>query len=181
MRVLAAHAIAGLLALPAVADQDDPRLDELFAVLQTTDDDATASAATNMIWAIWTYSEDDDVRRLMASGIQAMRIRAYPDALRYFDRIIEVAPAFAEGWNKRATVFYLMGDFEKSIDDVDVTLALEPRHFGALSGLGQICMAMGEEEEALTAFEEALEVHPHLVGARATVSVLREKLRGEPL
>lgn len=178
MRLLRALAVVGLIATPAAADQNDPRLDQLFAVIQTTDDAETANAATNLIWAIWTHSEEDDVRRLMSLGIEAMRIRDYPDALRYFDRIVEVEPDFAEGWNKRATAYYLMRELDLSVADIERTLALEPRHFGAISGMGLIFLAREDFQGALDAFRAVLEIHPRSPSAHFHVEQLEKILKG---
>ena len=90
--------------------------------------------------------------------------------------IVAIAPGFAEGWNKRATVHYLLGNYDKSLTDIAETLALEPRHFGALSGRGLVYMALEEEELALDSFEAALEVYPLAHGARHNADALRDRL-----
>jgi tetratricopeptide (TPR) repeat protein len=90
-------------------------------------------------------------------------------------------PSFAEGWNKRATVYYLMGDFKASVGDIEHTLELEPRHFGALSGLGLIYMNMGKDQAALRAFRKTLEINPHLPAIRERADELAKKLKGEPI
>ena len=102
-----------------------------------------------------------------------MNHRAFEAALTSFNTVIEMRPDFAEGWNKRATLYYLVGEFERSIADVERTLALEPRHFGALSGLGLINMALERPVEALAAFEAALAVHPHMPNAKRMIKQLR--------
>ncbi len=112
----------------------------------------------------------------MAQGIEAMSRGNYEAALSAFSRVVEAEPDFAEGWNKRATVYYLMGDFGASVRDVERTLTLEPRHFGALSGLGLIYLVVGEDLPALKAFEAALEVNPYLRGARKHSEELRRRL-----
>ncbi|MFQ5973263.1 MAG: tetratricopeptide repeat protein [Alphaproteobacteria bacterium] len=179
--ILLSLAIAFLLPAVAAADQDDPRLDRLFAVLQTTEDTREASVAEQMIWTIWIHSDDERVTDIMRRGIRAMGQQRYGHALELFDELVGQAPEFAEAWNKRATVHYLLGNLEESIADVERTLALEPRHFGALSGLGQIHLLRDEQEAALFAFERALEVHPHLSGARTMSKMLGERLRGRNL
>lgn len=136
--IVAAMVLAAvtLLAPPALASQNDGRLDVLFARLRTTDSAAEATAITREIWAIWQQSESDTVNVLMAKGIDEMSRGNYGAALDVFTQMVEAEPNFAEGWNKRATVYYLIGEFDASVRDIDRTLALEPRHFGALSGLG---------------------------------------------
>ena len=114
----------------------------------------------------------------MALGLHAMGARDYPQALAAFDRIIETKPDFAEGWNKRATLHYLTGNHQRATEDIEHVLALEPRHFGALSGLGLIALALGEPEQALEAFETALMIHPNMAGADTHIQALRDKLKG---
>ncbi len=165
----------------ASADQRDPRLDRLFAVLQTTDNDREARQAEQLIWAIWIQTDDAGAQSTMTNGIEAMSSNRLDQALAIFDRLVAEAPDFAEAWNKRATVHFLLGNLDESIADVAHTLDLEPRHFGALSGLGQINLAQRDEASALAAFEDAIAVHPYLVGTRAIVDALRGRVRGDPL
>lgn len=164
------------LAMPAAADQDDPRLDRLFEQLYHAPDPVVARAVEHAIWEIWLSSDDDVINALMVEGVAAMQRRDYPAALRSFDSMIDLAPDFAEGWNKRATLYYIMGAYQNSLDDIVRTLELEPRHFGALSGRGMILHDLGRNEEALTAFEAALDVNPQMPGARLNVEALRKLL-----
>jgi tetratricopeptide (TPR) repeat protein len=165
------------LAGPARSDQNDPSLPGLFDRLKTTTDPFEARQVEGQIWETWMVCEDPEVNRLMAEGIEAMATVDYPTALKAFDHIVTIAPNFAEGWNKRATVLYLMGDFDRSIQDVDKTLALEPRHFGALSGLGLIETELNHEEEALDAFQRALAINPHMPGAQRQADELRRHIK----
>ena len=162
--------------LSAGADQNDPRLDELFAILQTSSDPVALSAAHTEIWEIWTRNDDAELNALMEEGIVMMSRRRLDEALAIFDNLVDIAPDYAEAWNKRATVHFMLGNYADSIADVDVTLNLEPRHFGALSGLGQIELQQGDPAAALSAFEAALRVHPHLPGTRAVIDQLRRGL-----
>ena len=161
---------------PAGADQTDPRLEQLFAQLKTTDDPGQAHGIERVIWQIWIESDDGAVRLLMEDGVEAMARRDYRAALAKFDQMVAIAPDFAEGWNKRATVHYLVGNYGESLSDIEKTLALEPRHFGALSGRGLVYVALEEEELALESFEAALKVHPLLPGARLNAAALRKRL-----
>ena len=165
-------------AVPASAGQTDPRLDSLFDRLKAAPETAAAQDIEEEIWRIWLISGDDRVDRIMAVGLRAMALRDHAAALAAFDEIVRMAPGFAEGWNKRATLHYMMGRFDASIADIRKTLALEPRHFGALSGLGLVNLALRREAAALEAFDDALEIHPHLPGADTNIRALREKLRG---
>ena len=164
-----------------MADQTDPRLDTLFARLQTTDDAHDAAVVTNVIWAIWHQSDDDGINELMRRGLAEMSAQDYPAAVKTFGAIIDIDEEFAEAWNKRATVYYLMGEYGASVKDIDRTLQLEPRHFGALSGLGLIMTAMGNDEAAIAAFEATLAVHPFAGGARQNLEALRERQKKRSL
>jgi tetratricopeptide (TPR) repeat protein len=166
-----------ILVPTALASQSDERLDPLFIRLKSTDSEAEAAALTHEIWVIWGQSKSDIVSAFMAEGVEEMSLRNYEGALAAFDKIIKTEPDFAEGWNKRATVYYLMGEYEASVRDVERTLTLEPRHFGALSGLGLIYLTVGDDLAALKAFEAALKVNPHLPAARVHVEQLRRRLR----
>jgi tetratricopeptide (TPR) repeat protein len=164
--------------LPGIGAQADPRLDDLFSRLKSAQSPLESRFIEQAIWQIWLVSGDPAVDRLMAKGIEAMSSQDFENALAAFDEIVRLAPGFAEGWNKRATLHYLMGDLAASLADIERTLALEPRHFGALSGRGLVNLALGREAEALAAFEAALVVYPHLQGRDTHIKQLREKLRG---
>ena len=163
---------------PVLSGQNDPRLDDLFVTLKAASSEEHAATIETRIWALWTASGIDDIDRLMALGLAAMGIRNFSTADAVFTTIVEKAPRFAEGWNKRATLYYLMGALDKSAADVEKTLSLEPRHFGALSGLGLIHLAREDENAALEAFERGLAIHPHLAGATTYIRKLKLKLRG---
>ena len=174
-----AGALAGLLVAAAGADQGDPRLPALFERMRSTADPVEARGAEAEIWRIWIESGRDDVDALMREGTVAMQEGRVVEAIGHFGRIVEMAPDFAEGWNKRATAYYLNGDLGESVRDIQRTLALEPRHFGAIAGMGLIFMRRGDPLGALDAFEAVLEIHPHSRGARYRVERLRRVLRGQ--
>ena len=118
----------------------------------------------------------------MRMGTRSMDAGQFEQAIGIFSSLIQKAPDFAEAWNKRATIYFMIGDYSLSIEDVDRTLALEPRHFGALSGLGQIELLRGNGDAALNAFERALEVHPKLPGIGSTdQKTRRRRSRTSPL
>jgi len=175
-------ALVGLLlaASPVAADQTDARLPALFERLLATQDDSEASAIEQQIWTIWYETADPRINLMMMQGAEAMSVGDFDVALEIYDRVIEDAPEYAEGWNRRATLYYLMGRFEASIADVQHVLALEPRHFGALSGMGLIYTAIEDEESAIAWFGKALEVNPHMYGIRKRMEDLQEKVAGEP-
>ena len=117
----------------------------------------------------------------MLRGTRAMSQGRFSHSLDYFNEIIARAPTFAEGWNKRATVYYFMGEFKKSVADIEETLRLEPRHFGAIAGWGLIHLARRQYNEALTSFKKALAVNPHLPGPKIQVERLEELLAEDPV
>ena len=147
---------------PAIAGQDDPRLDPLFSRLQSTKEPREAAQIQEKIWDLWMYSDKEDLNALMKQGTFAMAARDFDLALESFNALIELAPDLAEAWNKRATLFYLMQNYEASVADVKKTLALEPRHFGAIVGMGLIYESLGDQEAALEAFRRGLKVNPHM-------------------
>jgi tetratricopeptide (TPR) repeat protein len=168
-----------VMAAPATgrADQSDERLEELFDRLRATADPLEAQIIEVQIWRIWTDSGRDDINTLVEEGSRFMAQGLLKEAIAIFNRVVTNLPEFAEGWNKRATAHYLNGDYTASMIDIERTLALEPRHFGAISGMGLIFMVRGDEANALRAFEEVLKVHPHARGAKAHVEELYKKLK----
>jgi len=132
--------------------------------------------AENALWQVWSRSGDPEVDGLFALGVEQMTQRANSAAIETFTRIIEKKPDFAEGWNKRATVYYLIGEYEKSLRDCDEVLKRNPSHFGALAGYGQIYLRLGAPERALERFERALRVNPNLEQVHAAVEQLRALL-----
>jgi tetratricopeptide (TPR) repeat protein len=181
----AAILVATVLGLSAVtaarADQNDPRLVGLFRDLRVVTGYLKARTLEQEIWQIWTVSSLPEVNRLMEEGVGAMATQDYKTALADFTKVVDLAPDFAEGWNKRATVLWLVGDYEGSLADVDKTLSLEPRHFGALAGLGHINAALEREEEALAAYERALAVNPHMPGIIASIEQLKQRLKDKEI
>ena len=174
--------LAAVVFAPAIdARQTDERLDGLFARLHVTSNASEAAGIVAMIWGIWTSAEDDELDRLMAIGSAAMNAGRFERALESFNAIIEGDPGFAEGWNKRATLYYLMGRYDESIADVERTLVLEPRHFGALSGMGLIYTELEDAKTALSWFEQAIEVNPYMPGIALRAAYLRKLLGGEPI
>ena len=171
---------AAILApLPSLAwaDQSDARLEGLFQVLATASGMQATQAAVAEIWRIWLESGREEIDALMDGGIVAMNDQRFEDAIALFGQITERAPEFAEGWNKRATAYYLNDDHVASVRDIQTTLALEPRHFGAISGMGLIFLSRGDEAGALAAFEAVLVIHPGAPGARQRVEELRKRRR----
>jgi len=153
-------------------------VDRLLARLDDADP-AVRDLAAAATWQIWSRSGDPAIDKLFARGTAQMEAAALQDALATFSAIVRKKPAFAEGWNKRATVLFLLGRFEESLKDCDQVLKRNPKHFGALSGAGQIHLQLGDPERALDYFRRALAVNPNLSGAAEIVPVLEEMLRQE--
>ena len=173
MRIIAVLILLAY-SLASPADQNDPALDDLFEQLAVTTSDEEASNITREIWQRWTANDDPDVSQLMQIGIRALNYSTYRKALQSFDRVIEIAPEFAEGWNKRATLYYHIKEYRRSIDDIKKTLRLEPRHFGAWSGLGLVSIAQENYSGALAAFKKALSINPHISNIRRYVQKLED-------
>jgi tetratricopeptide (TPR) repeat protein len=126
-------------------------------------------------------SGSDTADLLMSWAGKAIQAKSYPLALDILDQVVLLRPTFAEAWNKRATVHFLMDDYSSSISDIRQTLAMEPRHFGALSGLGVILQAMDRKDEAIRAFKRALEVNPQLEKVRESLEKLEKEVAGRAI
>lgn len=159
------------------ADQTDPRLPRLFDRLRSSEQPAEARTIELMIWTIWNESGRPDLDALLQAGEAAMALEDFAAAKEKFDAAIKVRPDFAEAWNKRATMFYLAGGYPESLQDIEKVLELEPRHFGALSGLGLVNLALSREEAALDAFERVLSLYPTNDAARHNIEVIEERMR----
>ncbi|HEY0961984.1 MAG TPA: tetratricopeptide repeat protein [Pseudomonadales bacterium] len=158
------------------ADQNDPRLEELFTKLQAATDLADAIPTEDLIWQIWSEHDDAGIESQMLRGIAQVNANDLQGALATFDRLVAAAPDFAEAWNKRATIHWLLGNHEASEADIVRTLQLEPFHFGALSGRGLVLMQQRRFEEARSAFARALEVHPNMPSVRANIEEITRYL-----
>ncbi len=156
------------------------RLDALFARLARNDSPDWLSVQ-NEIWAQWSQSGSPAMDLLLMRAENAMENGQFELALRFLDDLVRLAPDFAEGWNKRATVYFLLGEYGRSVADIARTLALEQRHFGALSGLGMILERLGDKKGAMRAYRRGLEVHPNLPGAAQGVERLSPDVDGRAL
>ncbi len=172
-----------LLALAAaqgsVADQNDPQLPSLFDQLQQSESNAQTREIEAKIWDRWLDSSDQNAQALMTQISYAMSVGEYQLSLRLCNQLVDSNPDFAEAWNKRATLHYLLGNHAQSVADIQQTLLLEPRHFGALSGLGLIFMASGNYEAALEAFNSVLKLSPGSDNARGSVARAKSQIGEE--
>ncbi len=175
-RLMAALSLALILgSATAGAAQSDARLNDLFDKLRTASNPDEAKIAELAIWQIWSESGDPATDSLMDLGATALQNRDLSGALGLFDAITERSPDFAEGWNKRATVLYMLGKPRQAAEDVARVLSLEPRHFGALSGLGLIDMELNRDDDAIAAFQQALKLNPNMPDAKAHLEELLKK------
>jgi tetratricopeptide (TPR) repeat protein len=199
MRLIPALAISLIVALPlAAARADDapplPRpgdrqtagpdftalsrpqqIDALLETLKTTGDDSVAIQAENSLAALWLQSGSATVDLMMHWVSAAMVNKNYPRALDYLDRILTLKPDYAEGWNARATVYFLQDDYSRALFDLEQVLRIEPRHFDALAGMGAVLREMGKDKEALAVFEQALALDPHLDSVEKAADELKKK------
>ena len=156
-------------------------LDFLFGALKVAPDEASAKNIEDRIWAVWLTSGSDTCNLLMSRVKTAVDAERYDLAIRLLDSIIELKPTYIEAWNRRATVFFLKKDYGSALADLRQVLAREPRHFGALSGLGAIMLDVGDEKNALDAYRRALAIDPHLKGIADKVKTLTEKVEGRDI
>ena len=159
---------------PAVADQLDSRLIELFDKLYIAESKNEINNLTHDIWKIWDETNDPKIEADYHRGLEAMRIGDFVMSIDFFTRVIEKNPDFAEGWNKRATVYYILGQFDKSMIDINKTLLLEPRHFGAMDGMGLIFIQLQQYDKAIKIYDQMLEIFPHSVDTLAKKKLMQE-------
>ena len=193
---LTALLVSGAMSLPARAADDQPaapatpeapaapmtkqaRLDKLFSDLKRERNEKAAERIAGNIWSEWFQSGSASIDLMMLWSQKAMDNQKFDVALDFLDQVVILQPKYAEGWNRRATVHYMMKNFGKSMSDIDQTLQLEPRHFGALSGLAQIMAATGHKQSALEAWQKVLAIYPMMRSAQNQVAALSEELAGE--
>jgi tetratricopeptide (TPR) repeat protein len=185
MALLVLFTVAAILSADPGRAQPQPdaaakaqRLDELFGRLKSATDQAEADAAVAEIWRLWQRTGTPELDELMERVAALIGQGLAPLALPMLDDMVAREPDWAEAWNKRATALYIVGAHDRSLADIDRVLALEPRHFGALAGLGLIRMARGQYREALDAYRRALAVNPFLKERLQLIPEL-ERLVGE--
>jgi tetratricopeptide (TPR) repeat protein len=160
-------------------EEEKTRLDELYAELAAAETPEAAERVARIIQRMWMESGSDTVDVLMSRAGKAIQADDHGLALDLLDTVVILKPSFAEGWNRRATVHYMREDFGKSLVDIERTLALEPRHWGALSGLAIIQRRLGFEDEALATFRRALELNPGLENATKAIEDLEKEAEGK--
>lgn len=165
------------------AGHGDPTysLDTLFAALKIAPDEASAKAIEQRIWAQWLNSGSDTCALLMTRVKVATDAKDYDLALKLLNAVVEIKPDYVEAWNRRATIYYLKNDYAHAIADIREILVREPRHFGALSGLGLMLQEIGDDKDALDAYRKALAVDPHLEHVPDVVRELTAKVEGRDI
>lgn len=143
------------------ADQNDVRLENLFEILSKTKSDIQINEVTSSIWDIWHETNDPSIEADFYRGLESMRTGDLIMALAFFTRVIDKNSNFAEGWNKRATVYYMLGKFDASMMDIYETLKLEPRHFGAMDGMGLIFIHLEQFDKAIDIYDQMLKIFPN--------------------
>ncbi|RUV01839.1 hypothetical protein EOB36_12025 [Mesorhizobium sp. M6A.T.Cr.TU.017.01.1.1] len=164
---------------PPIATTREARLDQLFVDLKRERNEKAAERIAARISNEWVQSGSASIDLMMQWSQKAVEEKKFDVALDFLDQVVTLQPAYAEGWNRRATVHFMMNNFGKSMADIDRTLQLEPRHFGALSGLAQIMAVTGHKESALEAWQRVLSIYPMLRSAQDQVATLSEELAGE--
>jgi tetratricopeptide (TPR) repeat protein len=167
--------------LPKVGADRTRGLDFLFGALKAAPDEASAKHVEARIWALWMQTPSDTAALLMMRAKAAMDAQQAEVALKLLDAVVKLRPDYIEGWNRRATLYYLKNDYAHSLEDIEQVLVREPRHFGALAGLGMIMQDIGDEKRALDAFRKALAVNPHLEKVPELVKSLSEKVEGRDI
>ncbi len=188
-----------LLGVPALAEKTDPEplkpveppralradrtqaLDRLFDALKVAPDEESAKYIENRIWAIWLTSTSDTANLLMGRVKTAIEAKDFELAIKLLDAIIDIKPDYVEAWNRRATIFYAQKDLGRALADIQAVLTREPRHFGALSGLGIILQDIGDDKHALEAYRRALAIHPHIERIPDLIKKLTDKLEGRDI
>jgi Tfp pilus assembly protein PilF len=156
-------------------------LDFLFGALKVAPDDETAKAVEQRIWATWAATRSDTTALLMSRAQTAMEQHDADLALKLLDAVIKIRPKYIEAWNQRATLFYMKKDYGRALSDIREVLRREPRHFGALSGLGLIMQDLGDDKQALEVYRRALAIYPRLQHIPDLVKELQEKVEGRDI
>jgi tetratricopeptide (TPR) repeat protein len=155
-----------------------PRLDELFRRLAAAPGAREASEIEDLIWGLWMSHDDPQAEGALERATRAIAARTFDDAEPILDALVAAQPGYAEAWNKRATLRFLQHRDRESVADIHRTLALEPRHFGAICGFGQIALRRGDRDAALFAFTAALRINPNLAAVRAAANELAAERNG---
>ena len=176
------HGVGPPKKLPKVSRKEQVNsVDFLFGALKAAPDDETARAIEQRIWALWMRSRSDTATLLMTRAQKAIEEKDLDLAIKLLDAIVKVKPDYLEAWNRRATLYYMKKDYGHSIADIREVLKREPRHFGALTGLGLILQDIGDDKQALEVYRRALAVYPRIERVPDIVKTLTEKVEGRDI
>ncbi|UGV28092.1 tetratricopeptide repeat protein [Rhodopseudomonas boonkerdii] len=167
--------------LPKIGADKTRGLDFLFGALKAAPDEASARHVEGRIWAQWSQTSSDTAALLMTRAKTALDAKQIDVSVKLLSAVIKLKPDYIEGWNRRATLYYLQNDYTHALEDIEQVLAREPRHFGALAGLGMIMQEFGDDKRALEAYRKALAVNPHLEKVPELVKSLTEKVEGRDI
>jgi tetratricopeptide (TPR) repeat protein len=167
--------------LPKIGADKTRGLDFLFGALKVAPDEISAKHVEARIWAQWLQTPSDTAALLMMRAKTAMDAQQMDVALKLLDALVKLRPDWVEAWNRRATLYYLQNDYGRSLQDIQQVLIREPRHFGALAGLGMIMQDLGDNKRALDAFRKALAINPHMDKVPELVKTLSEKVEGRDI
>ena len=163
------------------ADDRNLELNRLFDELKIKDQ-SSSFKIEQKIWKIWsTHPNNDELTSMLSIGSEFVNNNQYPKAVEIFTKVIQLDPSWAEAWNKRATVLYMMGEFEKSQNDIDKVLKLEKRHFGALAGQGLVNIELENYEKAIMSYEEAMKIYPSMNSPKIMIKELKELIKNQSI
>ena len=164
-----------------LADDRNSELNRLFNELKIKDQ-SSSFKIEQKIWKIWsTHPSNDELTSMLSVGSDFVNDNQYPKAVEIFTKVIKLDPSWAEAWNKRATVLYMMGEFEKSQNDIDEVLKLEKRHFGALAGQGLVNIKLENYEKAIMSYEEAMKIYPAMNSPKIMIKQLKELIKNQSI
>ena len=161
MKIIIFITLSFFFTFKTFADQNSPKLDGLFEDLYIVDDIALQNKIVGEIWKEWMKIDDPEIEKIMNSIPYFFQTQKYDEAIKALDYVIEINPNYSEGYNKRATFYFMMGEYENSMQDIETTLLLEPRHFGALDGMSRILIFFGKFNQALQVYEEMKKLMPN--------------------
>ena len=163
------------------AGDRNSELNRLFKELKVKDQ-SSSFKIEQKIWKIWsTHPNNDELTSMLSIGSDFVNNNQYPKAVEIFTKVIKLDPSWAEAWNKRATVLYMMGEFEKSQNDIDEVLKLEKRHFGALAGQGLVNIKLENYEKAIMSYEEAMKIYPTMNSPKIMIKQLKELIKNQSI
>ena len=167
--------------LSSLSDERDNKLNQLFIELKVNQSN-DAFIVEQEIWKLWsTHPTDMKLTVRLEEGAQFVRTQQLSKAIEIFTEVIKLDQNWAEAWNKRATVFYMMGEFKKSQDDIDRVLAIEARHFGALAGQGLVNIQLKNYEKAIFSYQQAKEIHPSMQSPEIMIRRIEELIKQQTI